>query len=140
MESLQAVIAAGVGCRVGCKVEDICGAVAAALEKTGKDVEDIFAIYAPAFKVKEVSLRIAARKLGKQLILLRTEEVKAQNAGTLSSSEHVWRYFGVASVSEAVALAGAFSVLRSSSAVRLLGPRSIVGGATCALAIEEDQI
>ena len=74
----------------------------------------------------------AAAQLGLPLVHLRLEQLQAQAPKALSRSAHVERHFGLPGVAETAALAGA------GAGARLLGPRALAGGATCALAEESD--
>ena len=132
------MIAAGLGCKTGCAVDDIVAAVTRALVCAGKDLTEVHAFYAPDFKQGETSLRSAASRLNKRLVLLPMIALEAQAHAALSSSARVAERFGLPSVAETAALAGAVEQTGARGSARLLGPRSTAGGATCALAIYEE--
>ena len=128
--------AAGIGCRKGCDVRDIVQAIGRALVAAGQRTCDLQALYAPDFKRNEPGLASAAEQLGKPLLFLPLAQLQAQAAHALSASEHTLSRFGVPSIAETAALAGA-TQLGAAKVARLLVPRQLVGGASCALAIAE---
>ena len=132
----RSALAAGLGCRSGCSTEDIVAAVGAALARAGRTLAEVEAFYAPELKNAEAGLRTAALQLGKPLCLLPMAALRAHTSGALSASPRVLERFGVPSIAETAALAGA---CRDPGGVRarLLGPRVAVGGSTCALAVRE---
>jgi cobalt-precorrin 5A hydrolase len=136
VEGREAVIAAGLGCRKGCDRADVLRALEAALASTGRTLEEIAALYAPDFKTDEPSLRGVARELGKLLVFIPTDQLQVQAAFALTRSDRALAEVGLPSVAETAALAGAAALDADNPApVKLLGPRQIAGGATCALAI-----
>jgi cobalt-precorrin 5A hydrolase len=128
------MIFAGVGCRANCDVEDLASSIAAALQSAERDLAEVHALYAPDFKKGEPCLSLITDKLGKPLILLSLTELEKHSHLALTSSERVKQRYGVPSIAETAALAGAHAFSRGLVAVRLVGPRTIHGGATCALA------
>jgi cobalt-precorrin 5A hydrolase len=130
------MIAAGLGCRKGCVGADLVRALEAALASAHRALSDVHALYAPDFKVDENGLVELAHQLGKPLVLLPMHDLQLQAANVLTQSAQVADRFGVPSIAETAALAGACA-LADSAAVRprLLGPRHIAGGASCALAV-----
>lgn len=131
------MIVAGVGCRAGCSVEQIMGAVTQALTAAGLTLDDVRALYTADFKATEAGLLDAAELLGRPLVPLPLEQLKAHSGATLTASARVTELFGVPSVAEAAALAGASTFARCGAQSRLLGPRHVSGDATCALATAE---
>jgi len=129
------VIAAGLGCTSTCAAGDIARALQLSLRAAGRELKDVLTLCAPAFKREQASLEDAARELGLRVLFVSDEQLRAQAAFALSRSQRALERAGVPSVAETAALAGV-SALGGTSA-RLLGPRSIYGGATCALAISE---
>jgi cobalt-precorrin 5A hydrolase len=127
------VIVAGVGCRSGCSADDVLAALRAALVASERAPAELHALFAPESKRAEPGLMAAAAQLGTPLLALTNDALQLQARATLTSSTYALRHFGVGSVAEAAALAGACSL--SAGRARLLGPRCIAGGATCALAI-----
>ena len=136
-ESVPGAVAAGIGCRADCDAEDLVRAILAALELGARDLADVRAIYAPDFKKGEPCLPVVAEKLKKPLVFLPLTELEEHAASTLTSSEAVMRRFGVPSIAETAALAGARAFAQDKRSVRLVGPRTTFGGATCALAVLE---
>lgn len=125
------MIAAGIGCRTGCSVEQVVGVVTQALAAAGRTLADVRALYTADFKATEAGLLGAASLLDKPLVPLPIEQLKAHAGATLTASARVAELFGVPSVAETAALAGASTFARRG---RLLGPRQVSGDATCALA------
>ncbi len=136
MEDHEAMIAAGLGCRKGCAGEDLVRALDAALAGAGRALSEVHALYAPAFKAEEYALWQIAERLGKPLVLLRMEDLQLQAAHALTQSAPVVVRFGVPSIAETAALAGACALSDAREVhAKLLGPRHISGGASCALAV-----
>lgn len=129
------MISAGLGCRAGCPVEHVLAALEHALAAVGCTPAEIRALYTAQFKHAEPALLLAAERLGKTLVALPLLELQAQNGRALSCSAQSLERFGVPSIAETAALAGA---ARGGPAKqpRLLGTRSIAGSATCALAVD----
>jgi len=127
------VIAAGIGCRAGCSVEQLLELLGRTLAAQGRSLGEVQALYAPDFKRSEPGLVQAAEQLQKPLLPLPLEELQRQAGSTLSHSARIARDFGVPCVAEAAALAGAAS-LGPGGHARLLGPRLASESATCALA------
>ncbi|MET0385423.1 MAG: cobalamin biosynthesis protein [Polyangiales bacterium] len=127
------MIAAGFGCRGGCVMGDILGALDRALAIAGKARGDVSALYAPDFKQGERGLAEAAETLGRPLVLLPLAALQAHAGRCSTRSERVMQRFGVPSIAETAACAGAGA--DSGLNPRLLGPRVVVGAATCALAL-----
>lgn len=131
------MIAAGVGCRVGCSVEQVILAVTQALDTAGRTLDDVRALYTADFKATEAGLLGAAELLDKPLVMLPLEQLKAHASAALTASARVAARFGVPSVAETAALAGASTFAPCGAQTRLLGPRHVSGDATCALASAE---
>ena len=129
------MIAAGVGCRRNCARHDVLRALDDALTHAGRGRGEVSALYAPAEKHAEPGLREAAAELEKPLVLLPREALLAQSAATITHSAHALESYGVPSVAETAALAGAAIHGRP----RLLGPRQVAGSATCALAMVDKE-
>ena len=126
------MIAGGLGCRKGCDADTILRAIEQALAAAGKSARDLHALYTPDWKRTEAGLARAAAQLDKPLVYLPLEALRAQAPLVLTHSEHVERHFGLPGVAETAALAGAQRTALEHP--RLLGPRVVVAGATCALA------
>ncbi|HTU64247.1 MAG TPA: cobalamin biosynthesis protein [Polyangiales bacterium] len=131
------MIFAGIGCRPACAAGEIVAALEAALASAGRTLAEVAALYAPAARADLRALEHAASMLGKRLELVEHERLVERSAGALTHSAHAQRAFGVPSVAETAALAGAHAAWPNLGA-RLLGPRVSSGGATCALAIVEE--
>jgi cobalt-precorrin 5A hydrolase len=134
-----AMLAAGVGCRAHCDVEDVARAVMAALESGGRDLAEVHAIYAPDFKRDERCLSLIAEQLRKPILFFPLAELEKHSPGALTFSERVMLRYGVPSIAETAALAGAHALSLGAAIVRLVGPREVRGGATCALAGPESR-
>jgi cobalt-precorrin 5A hydrolase len=124
----QAMIVAGVGCRRGAPAPDIEAAIRAALERAGIDAHALDCIATITAKEGEAGIAAVAAKLGVTVVLVPDTELQAAGERTETRSERVQALTGVLSVAEAAALAAA------GPAARLLGPRLVIGAATCALA------
>jgi cobalamin biosynthesis protein CbiG len=123
---MSAPIAIGVGCRRGCPADAIETLVRQALT-AAPDAERL-GLFTIQDKSRETGLHEAAARLGLGLVFLPPDALRAQDAFLHTRSSAALRRFGVASVAEAAALAGA------GANATLLGPRLAGAGATCALA------
>jgi cobalt-precorrin 5A hydrolase len=123
---MSVAVAIGLGCRKNCSATAIEALVQQALEGISDALpRGLFTI---VDKNSEIGLAEAAGRLGLKLTYLPRDALKAREAETQTRSALSETLFGVASVAEAAALAGAgpASVL----IVRRIGR----GGATCAIA------
>ena len=125
---MAAMIAIGVGCRKSCPSEAIVAIVRRALADC-PDVEGERRLFSLADKRGEPGLTAAAEVLGFNLDFLPRETLAAETSRLLTHSAAAQQQFGLASVAEAAALAGA------GTGGRLLGPRLAANGATCAIAL-----
>jgi cobalt-precorrin 5A hydrolase len=125
------MIAVGLGCRAGCPVAHVLEALTRSLETAGRGLDEIQALYTADFRAAEAAFLGAARALGKPLIALSVGELRAHAERALTRSPRVVERFGLPSVAETAALAGAAAL---GLHARLLGPRHVAGLATCALA------
>ena len=132
------MIAAGIGCRPTSSARDLVAAVHAALAAAGRELSEVSALYAMEARRDSDALRAAALELGKSLHWLEHAQLVAESAHVLTRSARVQQRLGVPSIAETAALAGARAIGRDGHP-RLLGTRSAVGAATCALAICEPQ-
>ena len=119
-------VAVGVGCRKGCPAGAIEALVRQALNRVADPAP--LGLFTIADKEGEPGLAEAAGKLGLATVYLARDALKAREADTQTRSEHAENLFGVTSVAEAAALAGA------GPASVLIVPRIAEGGATCAVA------
>jgi cobalt-precorrin 5A hydrolase len=124
MAGLSAI---GVGCRRSCPGEAIVELVRKALLGCG-DIEGDRRLFSLAEKSDEPGLIAAARALGFDLVFLPQTALAAVEPRLLTRSAATRRRFGLDSVAEAAALAGA------GAKGTLLGPRLAANGATCAIA------
>jgi cobalt-precorrin 5A hydrolase len=127
----KTMIVAGIGCRRGAPAPDIEAAIRAALARANITAGALDAIATIAAKSGEAGIQAAAAKLGVSVVLVSGTELEAASSRTETRSERVLTLVGVPSVAEAAALAAA------GPAARLIGPRLVLGSATCALAASE---
>jgi cobalt-precorrin 5A hydrolase len=128
MDLDKAMIVAGVGCRRGTAAPDIEAAIRAALDRAGIASHALDCIATTAAKSNEAGMVAAAAKFGVDLVLVPEAELQAANDRTATRSGRVLALTGLHSVAEAAALAAA------GPTARLLGPRLVMGDATCAVA------
>ena len=119
------MIAAGIGCKRGCAPDAIVKLVRYVEARIGRPVDRLAA---PDFKRDEPGLCGAAAALGVRLELLSDAALAAEQERCPSHSASAKRATGFASIAEAAALACV------GPAGRLIVPRTIGAGATCALA------
>jgi cobalt-precorrin 5A hydrolase len=124
----EAMIVAGVGCKRGAPAPDIEAAINAALARAGVAAHTLDCIATIAAKSGEAGIAAAAAKLGVTLVLVQDADLHAASDRTATRSERALALTGVPSVAEAAALAAA------GPTARLIGPRLVMGAATCALA------
>lgn len=122
------MMVAGIGCRKGAAHEDILSAIENALEAHGLAVTALTALATATLKRDEPGILSAARRLDLPLLVVDEAALTAVASRTLSHSQASQQAAGTPSVSEAAALAAA------GTNATLLGPRTIVGPATCAIA------
>jgi cobalt-precorrin 5A hydrolase len=125
---MAGMIAIGLGCRKACASEAIVELVQRALADCGQ-AEGVRRLFSLEDKRDEPGLRAAAQALGCDLVFLSREALGAEAPRLLTRSAAVQSRFGLDSVAEAAALAGA------GPDARLLGPRIAANGATCAIAL-----
>jgi cobalt-precorrin 5A hydrolase len=128
MDMDQAMIVAGIGCRKGASEHDVRAAIAAALDRAGLDGNVLVLVATAASKGGEPGISAAAQTLGLPLVLVPQRDLEAQAPRTATRSARVVALMGVPSVAEAAALAA------GGPAARLVGAKTSVGPATCALA------
>ncbi|MBA1139159.1 cobalamin biosynthesis protein [Mesorhizobium neociceri] len=126
------MMVAGIGSRKGVSVEDVLAAIETALEAHGLAMTAISALATAALKKDEEAIAAAGRALNLPVIIVDDSALQAASPGTLSNSGLSQDLAGTPSVSEASALAVA------GAGARLLGPRSVLGPVTCAIAISGD--
>ncbi|MER8445759.1 cobalamin biosynthesis protein [Mesorhizobium sp. M1066] len=126
------MMVAGIGCRKGVSVEDVLAAIETALEAYGLAMTALSALATAEFKKDEEAIATAGRVLNLPVIVVDNSALQAASSDTLSHSELSQELAGTPSVSEASALAVA------GKGARLLGPRTVLGPVTCAIAISGD--
>ena len=119
-------VAVGIGCRSNCPAAVIEALVRQALGHVPSALPS--GLFTLADKQDEAGLTEAANRLGLKLAYLTRDALKAREADIQTRSAHAECRFGVPSVAEAAALAGA------GPASILVVPRLAEGGATCAIA------
>jgi cobalt-precorrin 5A hydrolase len=123
----RGMIAIGIGCRSGVTGAAIADLVAKTLTDNGLD-DAPAALFAPVEKQGEPAIPEAAGRLGLALVFLPKAALQAASPAAETRSERVVELFGVPSVAETAALAGA------GPGARLLVKRVTAGGVTCAVA------
>ena len=126
---MKHILAIGIGCRAGCPADSIAALVAQAHARAGGGAA---ALFTSVDKQTEPGIREAAIALRMPLAFLPRSALEAASPRAQTRSERVVALFGVPSIAETAALAGA-------------GPRSILvvarisdAGATCAVAAPAD--
>ena len=124
------LIAIGIGCRKTCARADIVALVQSALGglTTTSTRSRMFTL---VDKQGDTELAAAADLLDLELVFLPREALAATTPRLLTKSAAARRRFGLPSIAEAAALAGA------GPNSRLLGPRRVGAGVTCAIAIDD---
>jgi cobalt-precorrin 5A hydrolase len=128
---MAGMIAIGIGCRKSCASGAIVALVRRALADCS-DNEGAPRLFSLADKRDEPGLMAAAETLGYELVFLPREALAAAAPRLLTRSAAAQMRFGLDSVAEAAALAGA------GPDAKLLGPRLAADGATCAIALAPD--
>lgn len=121
------MIAIGIGCRGGAAAERITALVEQALSMVPVEGQKVILV-AHDRKRTEAGLIAAAERLALPLKFLPHDVVKAAEGGVATRSVHSLEATGIASLSEAAALAGA------GPGAYLLLERIDGGGVTCAVA------
>jgi len=124
------MIAIGIGCRIGCPAEDIVALVRACLIGENRKPIGLFTV---TEKAGEAGLIEAAEMLGLSLTFLDPAQLAEAAPRALTRSARVEALYGLPSIAETAALAGA-DLAGAGLDARLLGPRIAQGGVTCALA------
>ncbi|AEH88111.1 cobalamin biosynthesis protein [Mesorhizobium opportunistum] len=126
------MMVAGIGSRKGVNVEDVLAAIETALEAHGLATTALSALATATLKQDEDAIAAAGRALNLPVIIVDDTALQAVSTDTLSHSDLSQELAGTPSVSEASALAVA------GKGARLLGPRTVLGPVTCAIAISGD--
>jgi cobalt-precorrin 5A hydrolase len=128
--AVDALIAIGVGCRKACSRDEIIALVRSTLAGCAIPLARR-CMFTLEDKRGDAELTAAAALLKLDLVFLPREALEATTSRLLTKSAAAQRRFGLPSIAEAAALAGA------GAGGRLVGPRGIGEGVTCALAIAE---
>lgn len=126
------MMVAGIGSRKGVSVEDVLAAIETAVETHGLTMTALSALATAALKKDEEAIAAAGRALNLPVIIVDDAALQAVPSGMLSKSDLSQELAGTRSVSEASALAVA------GVGAKLLGPRTVLGPVTCAIAISGD--
>jgi cobalt-precorrin 5A hydrolase len=121
------MMAIGIGCRRNTAAAAIEALIRRALDRTG--VVAPIALFTIEDKADEPGLMEAANRLGLSLTFLARDALRAQASSVQTRSSRAEVEFGVPSVAEAAALAGA------GANAALIVPRIAGDGVTCAIAI-----
>ncbi|MGX7873395.1 cobalamin biosynthesis protein [Mesorhizobium sp. ORM6] len=126
------MMVAGIGSRKGVSVEDVLAAIETALEAHGLAMAALSALATAALKKDEDAIAAAGRALSLPVIIVDDAALQAAAPDTLGNSSLSRDLAGTPSVSEASALAVA------GLGAKLLGPRTVLGPVTCAIAVSGD--
>jgi len=121
----KTAVAIGIGCKRGCSSEAIVALVERAIAAAACAPATLFTHEA---KRSEAGLASAAKALGLPLVFLEAGVLRQASLRAVTNSPRVMAMFGLPSIAEAAALAGA-----GPSSVLLLA-RVSDGGASCAIA------
>jgi len=131
VDDSDATVAIGLGCKRGCSgkaIAALVGRAVAAASCTGEQAR----LFTHAAKKDEPGLLQAAKILDLPLIFLDAESLRQAALRTVTHSPKVLELFGLPSIAEAAALAGA-----GPSSVLLIA-RMSDGGASCAIAAKRN--
>ncbi len=120
------VVVAGLGSRRGVSVEAVLAAIGAAAGAHGRPQAQIALLATGDAKSGEAAFAEAALRLGVPLEIVPAARIAAQAVPGRSAASLA--FAGTGSMAEAAALAAA------GQGARLLGPRTVFGPVTCALA------
>ncbi|RWA73447.1 cobalamin biosynthesis protein [Mesorhizobium sp.] len=123
------MMVAGIGSRKGVTASDVRAAIETALEAHGLAMTALSALATSEIKRDEEAIFLAGRDLALPVIVVADEALQAVSADIISRSGVSQAHAGTPSVSEASALAAA------GKGAKLLGPRTVLGAVTCAIAL-----
>ncbi|PTE09359.1 cobalamin biosynthesis protein [Mesorhizobium helmanticense] len=126
------MMVAGIGSRKGVSAGEVLAAVETALEAHGLTMTALSALATASLKQDEKAILSAGRELALPVVIVEDEALRAASSRTISRSNLSQAHAGTPSVSEASALAAA------GAGAKLLGPRTVLGPVTCAIAIGGD--
>lgn len=127
------MMALGIGCRKGTSAAVVLAVIDEALQAHGVKLARPLVVATGGIKADEEGIRQAAEKLGAQFVALADEALQPVASLTLTHSDMSLAHTGLPSLSEAAALAAA------GPNARLLGPRHVSRGVTCAIALSENR-
>ncbi len=128
------MMALGIGCRKGTAAAVVLAVIDEALQAHDLKLAHPLFIATGGIKAEEEGIREAANQLGADFLILPDEALQAVTSRTLTRSELSLAHTGLPSLSEAAALAAA------GPTARLVGPRHVSRGVTCAIAISENSL
>lgn len=130
-EAVTSILAIGVGCRKGCSAAAIVGLIEQV--RAAAPAGLMVGLFTIVDKAEEPGLLDAACCLGLGLVCLSRDALRAVMPSVETRSAAAEARFGIASVSEAAALAGA------GPGAHLVVRRIAANGATCAVAAGADR-
>ena len=126
------MMVAGIGSRKVVSVEEVLAAIETALEAHGLAMTALSALATAPLKKDEAAIAAAGRALNLPVVIADDQVLQLAAPDARSRCDLSQSRAGTPSVSEASALAVA------GAGARLLGPRTVVGPVTCAIAISGD--
>lgn len=126
------MMALGIGCRKGTPAAVVLAVIDEALQGHGLKLARPLVVATGGIKADEEGIRQAAEKLGAEFVALADEALQRVASLTLTRSNMSLAHTGLPSLSEAAALAAARPT------ARLVGPRHVSRGVTCAIALSEN--
>ncbi|MCV3208935.1 cobalamin biosynthesis protein [Mesorhizobium sp. YC-39] len=126
------MMVAGIGSRKGVSASEVLAAIETAMEEHGLATAALSALATNSLKQDEEAIFSAGRELALPVVVVEDDALKAASSRTISRSDLSQTLAGTPSVSEASALAAA------GAGAKLLGPRTVLGPVTCAIAISGD--
>ncbi|MGA8170219.1 MAG: cobalamin biosynthesis protein [Methylocystis sp.] len=132
-EAVSARYAIGIGARAAVDARELAGLVREVAARYDVDLQSSTLVTLQA-RENEPGLHAAARLLDMSLVFLPLEILRARDADVWTRSARVEQMFGVGSVAEAAALAGA------GAGSVLLAPRVATTRLTCAIARGREKV
>lgn len=126
------MIVAGIGCKKGVSTSQILAAVEAALQSHGLSSASLSGLATAKLKAHEDAIFSAGHELRLPVFLVDGPALQIVSLRGLTHSGRSLAAAGTPSVSETAALAAA------GHRARLLGPRTVLGPVTCAIAVAGD--
>ncbi|MET3790011.1 cobalamin biosynthesis protein [Aquamicrobium terrae] len=127
------MIVAGIGCRKGVSLQEVLAAVESALEPYDLSPDSLSGLATAKLKAGEQAIIEAGNKLRLPVFLVDGPALQLVSLRGLTRSAASLSAAGTPSVSETAALAAA------GQKSRLLGPRSVHGSVTCAIAVNGEE-